>query len=269
MSSSRRLFGAYGPVAVVAGASEGLGEAFAEVLAGSGLDLVLLARRADVLAAVGARLGAQYRVKVRTLACDLADPAWHEALAEATSGLEIGLGVYNAAFSFVAPLLDRPLAEALRVVDVNVRGPLMFAHALAPAMVARGRGGLVLMSSLAGFQGAPRLAAYAASKAWNQVLGESLWAELRPAGVDVVVSCPGAIRTPGYRKTAQRDAPGTLDPADVARATLDALGHGPLVVPGGVNKLAAFMMRRLMSRRGVVAMMGSQTGALGEPLQSP
>jgi hypothetical protein len=254
----------YGPVAVVAGASEGLGAAFAAALAARGISLVLLARRAGHLSPLAGELEAAHGVRVRTVACDLADASWVEALEKATRGLEVGLGVYNAAYSFAAKLLDRPCADALRIVDVNVRGPVAFVHALAPAMRDRRRGGLVLMSSLAGFQGAPRLAAYAASKAFNIVLGESLWAELLPDGVDVVTCCAGAIRTPNYLRTAKGDAPGTLDADAVAAATLDALGEGPLVIPGGVNKLAAFVMRRVMSRAGSVRLMGKQTDALDE-----
>jgi uncharacterized protein len=145
------------------------------------------------------------------------------------------------------------------VVDVNVRGPLIFARIFAPRMIARGRGGIVLMSSLAGLQGAPRVAAYAASKAFNIVLGESLWSELRPHGVDVVASTAGAIRTPGYARAAKGDAPGTLDAARVAELTLDALRRGPVVVPGAFNGFARFVMTRMLSRRAAIAAMGRST----------
>jgi short-subunit dehydrogenase len=252
----------YGPWAVVAGASEGLGAAFARDLAARGLHLVLLARRAALLDELAATLRRDHGVEVRVVAVDLAEPSLTERLAAATDGIAVGLAVYNAAYSTVGPLLERPLDDALRVVDVNVRAPLRFVHALAPAMVARGRGGLVLMSSLAGFQGSPRLAAYAASKAFNLVLGESLWSELRPRGVDVLVSCAGAIRTPSYLAAAAREAPGTLDAAEVAALTLDALGRGPIVVPGGVNKLARFFLGRLLSRRGAVDVMRRSTADL-------
>jgi short-subunit dehydrogenase len=254
--------GRYGRWAVVAGASEGLGAAFAEALAARGTNLLLLARRAEVLESVAAKLRASPGVEVRTLALDLADPSFGEALARETRDLDVGVAVYNAAYSFVAPLLDRPLAEALRVVDVNVRGPLVFLHALVPAMVARGRGAVVLMSSLAGFQGSPGLAAYAASKAFNTVLGESLWAELAPKGIDVVASCAGAVRTPGYAKTLKKEAPGTLDASEVAGRTLDALGHGPLVIPGATNRLASHLLRRLLSRRSAIGIMARSVSGL-------
>jgi short-subunit dehydrogenase len=252
----------YGAWAVVAGASEGLGAAFAEALAQRGLGVVLVARRPDVLESLASSLREKYGVGVRAAPCDLADASFAERIAEATRGLEVGVAVYNAAYSFVAPLFDRPLEEALRVVDVNVRGPLILLHALVPPMIARARGAVVLMSSLAGFQGAPRLAAYAASKAFNTILGESLWAELAPSGVDVVASCAGAIRTPGYARALQKEAPGPLDPSEVVERTLAGLGRGPLVVPGATNRLASHFMRRILSRRQAIGIMGKSVRGL-------
>jgi short-subunit dehydrogenase len=94
------------------------------------------------------------------------------------------------------------------------------------------------------------------------VLGESLWAELKPQGIDVLVSAAGAIRTPGYLKTAKKDAPGTLDPRDVAERTLAALGKGPILVPGFVNQVARVVLGRLLSRRGAVSVMQQNTADL-------
>jgi short-subunit dehydrogenase len=252
----------YGPWAVVAGASEGLGAAFAQAIAGRGLNVLLLARRAELLQAVADRVRAATRVEVRAVACDLARADLGDVLASFASEFEIGLGVYNAAHAPVGDLVSRPVDDLLRVVDVNVRGPLMFARALAPSMAGRGRGGVVLMSSLAGYQGAPRIAAYAASKAFNIVLGESLWGELQPRGVDVVVSTAGAIRTPGYVAAAGKDAPGTLDADVVANVTLDALGRGPVVVPGAVNRFARFMLGRVLPRRTAIDIFARSTKEL-------
>jgi hypothetical protein len=260
MSTSTDFRARYGQWAIIAGASEGLGAAFAKALAKRGQSLILLARRATVLEELAAGLAKAHGVEVRPMACDLADAGFADRIALATKGLEIGTAVYNAAYSYMGPLVERPLDEALKVVDVNIRGPIRFAHALVPPMIERKRGALVLMSSLAGFQGTPNLAAYASSKAFTTVLGESLWAELEPKGVHVVASAAGAIRTPNYLKSSKgKDAPGTLDADDVAEATLKALGHGPLVVPGGVNKLARFVLGRMLSRGAAVGIMASST----------
>jgi len=249
----------YGALAAIAGASEGLGAAFAEALAARGMNLLLLARRADVLEALAQRLREERGVEVRALAIDLARGEFPDALAQAARGREIGVAVYNAAFSPVGAFVEVDPADLLRVVDVNVRGPVAFVRALAPAMVARGRGAVVLVSSLAGLQGAPRIATYAASKAFATILAEGLFGELRSQGVDVVASCAGAIRTPGYAARARRDAPGTLDPAEVAEQTLAALGSGPRVVPGWVNRVAALLTGRLLPRRAAIRLMASNT----------
>jgi short-subunit dehydrogenase len=249
----------YGPWAVVAGASEGLGAAFATALAARGLNLLLLARRAEHLQAVAKTLRATANVEVRTEVLDMARGDLAAALDALTSDLDIGLGVYNAAYAPVGAFTTRSASDLQQVVDVNVRGPLLFAHALATKMTTRGGGGIVLMSSLAGNQGAPRIATYAASKAFNTVLGEGLWHELRPQGVDVVVCSAGAIRTPGYANSTAKEAPGTLDAARVANETLDALGQGPLAVPGAVNRLARFVLGRLLSRRAAISIFANST----------
>jgi short-subunit dehydrogenase len=253
----------YGPTALVAGASRGIGAAFARELAGAGLQLVLVARRALPLEELAKELRAAHGVEVRTLTCDLGDEAAADAIAGACGGLEIGLLVYNAAASSVGRFLDTPREDHLRSVHVNARGPMLLAHALGGPMAARGRGGIVLMSSLAAFQGTPLVASYAATKAFNLVLAEGLWSELGKRGVDVLACCAGATLTPGYeRKTpsraARRFAPQPQDPADVAEEALQALGRRPVVVTGLGNRFASFMLRRIASRRLAVAMMGRE-----------
>lgn len=252
----------YGPWAVVAGASAGLGEAFARLLAARGLDLVLLARRADALARVAGELRAAHGIAVRTEALDLARPDVADAAARAAAGAEIGLLVYNAAHSAIGPFLERPLEEHLRVVDVNVRGPLALAHRLGADMARRGRGGILLMGSLAASQGNPLLASYAASKAFEWVLAEGLWAELRASGVDVLACRAGATRTPGYAASRPRRSVPLMEADEVARQALAALGRGPSAVAGTLNRVAAFAFARLLPRRASIAIMGRATRRL-------
>lgn len=252
----------YGPWALIAGASEGLGLAFANEAADRGLNLILLARRTEPLEAAAAQLR-ERGVEARAHSVDLAAPSLAQRLTEITEGLDVGLAIYNAAYAPVGELTARSLDELERIVNVNTRGPMIFAKTLVPPMLARGHGGLVLMSSLAGMQGTPRLAGYAASKAFNTVLAESLWGELGPQGVDVIASCAGAIRTPGYVAAEQsKEAPGTLDAAVVARQTLSALGGGPRVVPGFVNKLASLVVGRWLPRKRAVRIMAANTKSL-------
>ena len=254
---STRFRDRYGPFALVAGASEGIGGEFARQLAGRGLNLVLLARRAEKLDEIAAELLRAHGVEVRTASIDLAAPDLRERALAATDGLEIGLVVYNAALSVIGPFLDQDLADHLRSIDVNCRGPLILAHTYGQAMAARGRGGIILMTSLAGTQGTPLVATYGATKAFNLVLAEALWEELRHAGVDVLACRAGATRTPTFVATqpATINAP-MMEAAPVAIQALDALGGGPSMVPGFKNRAAAFFLGRVLSRRSAVTVMG-------------
>ncbi len=252
----------YGPWALVAGASAGLGEAFARALAARGLHLLLLARRQDALETLAADLRQRYGVEVRVEAMDLAQPAVAERALRLASGMDVGLLVYNAAHSAIGPFLDHPLAEHLRVIDVNCRAPLMLAHVFGNAMAQRGRGGVVLMTSLAGSQGGPQLASYAASKAFNLVLAEGLWAEWKSRGVDVIACRAGATNTPGYASSRPKKAIRLMDPGPVVEQTLRALGRRSSLVPGALNRLAAFFLVRVFPRRAAIWVMGRATRQL-------
>jgi short-subunit dehydrogenase len=250
----------YGPWALVAGASEGIGAAFAEELAGRGLHLVLLARRIHPLEEAAQRIRAAHGVEVRAEPVDLGAPSMLDDVRRATDGLEVGLVVYNAASALIGPFLDQPLADKLRILDVNCRGPVILADELGRAMARRGRGGIVLMSSLAGAQGTALVATYAATKAFNLVLAESLWDELREHGVDVLACRAGATRTPTFERSNSAPGPAPLmDPQPVAAAALAALGKGPSMVPGAANRAVAFFMQRVMPRKAAVTIMGSAT----------
>jgi short-subunit dehydrogenase len=122
------------------------------------------------------------------------------------------------------------------------------------------------MTSLAGNQGSPYISAYAASKAFNRVLAEGLWYELKGAGVDVLACCAGAVRTPGYSGAAAgEDAPGTLGPSQVVEQALRALGRKPVVIPGRLNRVANAFMTRLLPRRRAIAIMAANTEGLVPP----
>ncbi len=256
----------YGPWALVAGASEGLGAAFARALAARGLDLILVARRAEVLEATGRAIEEQYGVQVRKKALDLARPDLVAALAQDTGGgAEVGLVVYNAAFSIIGEFFDAPIEEHLKEIDVNCRGPLALIHHFGSEMLERGRGGIVLMSSMAAFQGSPLITNYAATRAYNLLLAEGLWDELRERGIDVAACCAGATRTPNYEasmpKTESALVP-VLAPEAVVEEALAALGRRPSIIPGRVNRFVSFLLHRLLPRRMAIAIMGKNTRAM-------
>jgi uncharacterized protein len=252
----------YGPYALVAGGSEGLGAAFADAIARRGVNLVLLARREEQLTATADRIARARGVDVIPVVADVADIDRVKKLV-GELGVDIGLLVYDAAYAPIGRFEDVTAEQLAQAVAVNVRAPLLLAKLLSAPMIARGRGGIVLMSSLAGSQGSPNIAAYAATKAFNTILAEGLWKELKPRGVDVLACVAGAILTPGYQQAeGSKPAPGTLAPEAVAEQALIALGRGPIVIPGAVNKLGRFVLARLLSRRAAIDIMSKNTGGL-------
>jgi len=252
----------YGPYALVAGGSNGLGAAYAEALARRGLNLVLIAREKERLEKTSKRLREQYGIEVVAVTADMAD---FENVKKLIAGLNVSIGllVYNAAYAPIG-LFENISEEQLSLAAaVNVRAPLLLSKFLSAPMIQKKRGGIVLMSSLAGAQGSPRLAAYSATKAFNAVLAEALWKELKPHSIDVIACCAGAILTPGYQQAEKsKNAPGTMTAAAVAEKTLKALGKGPVVIPGAVNKIGGFVLKRLLTKKAAIGIMSGNTGGL-------
>jgi short-subunit dehydrogenase len=223
--------GRYGPWAVVAGASEGVGASVARLIGAFGVNVVLVARRPTPLEEVAATVPTETRL----LALDLSGPDATRQLAEATSDLEVGLLVYNAgADPNSSTFLDLPVDSWQQMVARNCATVVGATHHFAQPMAARGRGGIVLVTSGAAWAGGSHLAVYGASKAFDLVLAEGLWAELGPAGVDVLAMVLGPTDTPAFRRVLNgRDFAGMADPDDVAREMLDHLGDGPTFPPEG------------------------------------
>lgn len=252
----------YGPFALVAGGSNGLGAAYAEALARRGLNLVLLAREKERLDATAKYLKEKYLIDVHAVAVDTADFEKTKSLISALN-VQIGLLVYNAAYAPIGLFENTGEEQLALAANVNVKTPLLLAKFLSVPMIQNKRGGIVLMSSLAGAQGSPKLAAYAATKAFNAILAEGLWKELKPHGIDVIGCCAGAILTPGYQQAEKsKRAPGTMTAAAVAERTLKALGKKPIIVPGLVNKIGRFVLTRLLTRKAAIAIMSKNTGGL-------
>ncbi|HEY8216953.1 MAG TPA: SDR family NAD(P)-dependent oxidoreductase [Acidimicrobiia bacterium] len=229
----------YGPWALVAGASEGVGAAFAHAVAARGLGVVLLSRRQAALDDVAAGIRADTGVDTRAVAVDLAGPDAVAKVLEATAGLEIGLLMYCAgADPNYEPFLASSVDVALAMVHRNCIVPMELCHHFGGSMVARGRGGMILVSSGAALVGARNMVAYAATKAFDMVMAEALWAELHDDGVDVLGLVLGLTDTPALRQLLVRrgnlasadDAtpiPGAATAAQVAADALEHLADGP------------------------------------------
>ncbi len=251
----------YGPWAIVAGASEGLGQAFSRALASRGINLILIARREGPLTELADDLRRQ-GVAVRTLSLDLGAADMIKALQKAVGELDVGLLVYNACRSEIGEFLDTDLASKLGTIDVNCRGPVLLCSWLAPRLIQRGRGGLLLMSSLSAFQGAAMVGTYAATKAFDIVLGETLWTELAPKGIDVLVCVAGATLTPNFERQTpvdKRRQAFPMVPEDVVAEALAGLGHGPTVIAGAMNRAAHLVLSRLVPRRRAVQFISGMT----------
>lgn len=242
----------YGPWAVVAGASDGVGATFAERIAQNGVNVVLLARRQSVLDEVAAGIRDRTGVETRTVAVDLTEVSAATAIVQATADLEIGFLVYCAGADPVfEPFLSQPVEAAEAMVQRNCVTPMRLCHHFAPAMVARGRGGIVVFGSGAGLAGGPNMVAYAATKAFDMVFAEALWTELHEAGVDVLGLILGKTDTPALRALEHRrgqigspdETPAGATPvADVVTEAFDNLGNGPTWFVGADLRAGAQMM---------------------------
>lgn len=263
-AAEHRFSKRYGKWGLIAGASEGLGASFARALSKRGVDLVLVARRLEPLEALADELRGAHGVEVRCLTGDLASEGFLHKLTLECSDLDLGVVVCNAAQSPIGDFVTRDIEDLKRVVDVNVRAPLLLLRGLVPGMVYRKRGAVILMTSMTGHLGTPRIAGYAASKAFLRVLGESLWYELKGQGVDVIACSCGAVRTPGYAAAAGKEAPGTLNADRVVKQALWALGGGPVVMPGFINRVATIVLSRLLPKRAAISILARSTRTLAD-----
>ncbi|MFF8596458.1 SDR family NAD(P)-dependent oxidoreductase [Streptomyces sp. NPDC015220] len=244
----------YGPWAVVAGGSEGVGARFAHRLAEAGVNLVLIARKPGPLEQTAAEVRAK-GVEVRTLRLDLLDAGALKSIRAVTDGLDVGLLIFNAGANtygheFVGGDLDRVRG----VIDLNITAQLALTHHFGALMKERRRGGIMLVGSLSGYMGQARLSVYSGVKAFSRVFAEGLWLELRPYGVHVLELVLGVTRTPAMERAGLRmDLPGlnVAEPDDVAREGLEHLADGPVWVAGG-NGAAATRRSAALNRAELV-----------------
>ncbi len=238
----------YGSWACIAGASMGIGRAFSMEAAARGLNVVMIARGDEVLQATAAEVRDRYGARVRTLSADLASPDIGDVVARATEDLEVGLFVYNAAVAPVGRFLDVPVERQLLSVTVNCATPVVLCNLFAAPMAARGRGGIGIVSSNGGVSGSVNFGTYNAGKAFEWILGETLWAELSDAGVHVNTILVGPTASPNYNSfketldpelCGRTDSDDLLDrirvrlmdpspPEEVAAALFDQLADGPV-----------------------------------------
>ncbi|MEA2427603.1 MAG: uncharacterized protein QOF37_1231 [Thermoleophilaceae bacterium] len=237
-----------GAVALVTGASSGIGEAFARQLSERGYRLALVARNEDKLRKLAEELGSDAQV----LPCDLADAAARDQLVAEIErrGLDVEVLVNNAGFGVYDDFAESDRQRELEQARVNVEAVVDLTHRFLPAMVGRGRGTVINTASTAAFQPVPGNAGYAAAKAYVLALSEALHEETRKSGVTVTALCPGPVHSGFQEASGAQEFAKTLpkpmwrDPDTVARAALKGAGRGKrLVVPGMPNRISGAMAR--------------------------
>lgn len=257
----------YGPLAVVTGASSGIGEQFARLLAQQGFDLVITARRVERLESLSRELEQAYRVSVTCVACDLSDALQVDGLITAVRAREPGLIVSNAGYGVAkGDFLDIDIAELEAMYQANSIAPARLARALLPDMVQRGSGGIIFTGSIEGEAIFPYSAAYAASKAFLHSLVLGLWFEVRSSGVDVLLLSPGATDTdaPIKQGISRDQLAGLMSPRDVAAQALQQLGRRPQFIPGFQNRVIVAMLRLLPKKIAIkLAGIGMQRAMAG------
>ncbi|MBO2450566.1 SDR family oxidoreductase [Actinomadura barringtoniae] len=230
--------------ALVTGASSGIGESFARLLAMRGTDLVIVARRADLLDELARDLVERYRVGVEVMAADLTDPGERGAVEQRLRSEPVELLVNNAGYGAFGPYAESDLDDQLKEVDLNVAALMRLTHAALPGMIERGRGGILNVASMAGFAPSPGSAVYGATKSFVASFSESLHAEVAGQGVHVTALCPG------FTRTDEESEPNLLwlRREDVARAGLAAVTTGRALCVPGLQYKAAMPALKLVPR---------------------
>lgn len=252
----------YGEWALITGASAGIGTEFARALARDGMSCVLTARRADRLQALAGELESAYGVATRVVPIDLAAADGATRLAEAVADLPIAVVVANAGYGLAGRFESQPADRLRDMIQLNCVAPVVLIRALLPRLLARGRGAIVITGSVAGHQPVPFNSVYSATKAFDLIVGEALWAELQGSGVDVLVIEPGPTVTE-FQAVAGETPHDGEPPAQVVGVALNALGHQPSVISGWLNWLRASGIR--LAPRSLTALIAARVMAVWVP----
>lgn len=243
----------FGPWAVITGASSGIGKEFAQQLAASGLNLVLVARRLSALEALGSALARTFGIRYRTVELDLSSDNFLEQIEEATHDLDIGLVISNAGAMMAGDFLTIDQQSWQQFLRLNVKAHLDLAHHFGHHLAQRKRGGLLLVSSTAGLQGIPFSAEYAAAKAYVLTLGEALHVEFQKKGVYVTVLLPGATNTPMLEASGLSPDKLPVKPMSTKQCVAEGLAalsaHRATHIAGSLNRVLAALMPRPLAIR--------------------
>ncbi|MDA1017999.1 MAG: SDR family oxidoreductase [Planctomycetota bacterium] len=254
---------AFGPWAIVTGASSGVGSIFAEQLAERGLNLVLIARREDRLRELAQAIEDKHGVETRVIVADLSTEDFLSTVRDGVDRLEIGLLVNNAGFATSGELTANELQREVDMLAVNCRAPLMLTHEFGGRMQQRGRGGIINVASIVAFSGVPGWSHYAATKSYVLTLNEGLAKDFAKRGVQVVTVCPGAMDTE-FWSVAGGKPMFALKPARVVKTAIGKLGRRAVTVPGFMNWCITWSTR-FMPRTLCASIFGVVIGMMLKP----
>ena len=260
----------YGSWCLVTGASSGIGFEFARALAAEGMNTVLVARRKDSLEKLAQELKAKYGVQTLVIEQDLSLPGAAQSVVDRLGDIEVGLLVLNAGFGFFGEFINQDPGRLEKMIALNCTSTTLLARMVLPGMVGRRRGALIIVSSVLGFLPMPCHSAYAATKAYDLMLGESLWPELKSHGIDVLNLCPALTRTEFHQVAGSPDEGQSrqAEPEYIVRLALKGLGRSLTVFPKE-GFLISFITRILPRKwtAGLVGWISRQRRKRGEAVE--
>lgn len=257
----------YGSWCLLAGAAEGLGEAYALALAKRGMDIIMVDVQDVLMQALGDKLEKDYGISTRRMCLDLAEKESAGRIMEAMKDTSCRLIIYNAAFSGIRRFSEYTQEDLDRYIKVNTRMPARLVHGMTGLHTENPgkKKGIILMASMAGLWGSGLLAPYGATKAFNIVLAEGLHHELKSRDFDVMACVAGPTSTPAYLLTQPRYGRipiHVMTPEQVAEGALDSLGKRAFYIPGWQNRLNYFLLTRILPRKLAARLFNQATGNL-------
>ena len=231
----------FGPWAIVTGASSGIGKEFSRQLSANGLNIVLVARRLELLKELGQNLEKEFGVQCRAVQLDLSDENFIRTIREATQDLDIGLVVSNAGTGNPGSFIKKHRDDLLTDVRLSVTAHLELCHHFAPVLVKRGHGGIILVGAMGASHGVPYMANSGAAKAYVSALGQALHFELKGQGVHVTVLTPGFIDTPVIPKLLEHPGALPMKPMSAEGCVTEGLEalrvNRAVYIPGLINRI--------------------------------